>query len=66
MAEVDRLLGAYRRGPGDQLVGEWPIRGLDTPALQQLFGEVGEMYDSFPVLREHIATIERATGQSST
>jgi hypothetical protein len=43
-------------------VNEWPIRGLDLRDLQQLFGEVDQMYDCYPVRRAHVTTLERSTG----
>jgi hypothetical protein len=56
------MLRALQRDPGDALVGEWPIRGLGLPELQELFGETNEMYDSYPVRQAQVAALERATG----
>jgi hypothetical protein len=61
-SEVNRLLRAYRRDPHDELVGEWPIRGLTRQGLNELFGAADEMYDCYPVREEQAPALERATG----
>ena len=63
VADVVRVLRAFDR-KGDALVGEWPIEGLALPDLQRLFGQTDEMLDSYPVKPEHVAALEKATGQS--
>jgi hypothetical protein len=55
------VLRAYDRA-SDEPVGEWPIHAIELPELQRLFGETGQMYDSYPVASEHASALERATG----
>jgi hypothetical protein len=57
------MLRAFRRDPYEDLVGEWPIRGLGLSQLQELFDETDEMYGaSYPVRQDHVLALERATG----
>ena len=63
MAQVVRVLRAFR-WDNDELAGEWPIRGLELPDLRELFDASDEMYASYPVRREHVPTLERATGHA--
>jgi hypothetical protein len=48
------MLRAFEQDPGDALVGEWPIPGLDLPHLRELFcADPGDdMYESFPVRQQ--------------
>ena len=54
------MLRAYKRDPDDDLVGEWPISGLALRDMQALFGEEGEMLDSYPVREEQVQALENA------
>ena len=62
MAEVNWILRAFRRDPYEDLVGEWPIRGLGLSDFQELFDETSEVFESYPVSQEQVLTLEPATG----
>jgi hypothetical protein len=66
MADVVRTLTAFRRGPDDSLVHEWPLGGLELPELQEMFAVRSDdpMYECFPVGPDHVSRLERATGQT--
>jgi hypothetical protein len=57
-----RLLVAFRRDPGEQLVGKWELRGISLPELRALFGAdaTDPMYDSWPVGSEHVTRLTLA------
>jgi hypothetical protein len=58
---VKRVVTAYERDPGDALVDEWPITGLELSDLQKIFGRPPDdpMYECYPVRPEHLAALER-------
>jgi hypothetical protein len=53
---ITRVLVAYERDPGEDLVGEWMLKGIDAAELRRLFGARDDdpMYDCWPVAREHV------------
>jgi hypothetical protein len=60
--KVERTLSFFEK-QGDAFIGEYPLIGIDLPALQKLFGvDLGDpMYDVWPVgpneaavLRHHV------------
>jgi hypothetical protein len=62
VANVVWMLMAFRRDD-EELAGQWPIRELELSDFQAMFGESGEMYDSYPVAPELAAALGSATGQ---
>jgi hypothetical protein len=59
---ITRVLVAFEREPGEELVAEWPLAGLEAPELRELFGAAGDdpMYDCWPVADEHVRRLGRA------
>jgi hypothetical protein len=45
------VLIAFERDPGDALVGEWPLEGIDLTELREMFELPADepLYDSYPV-----------------
>jgi len=64
MARVERILSAFPRD-ADELVGEWPLEGIELGELQTMFNRPAEdpMYDEFEVEPQHLARLERAVGK---
>jgi hypothetical protein len=59
---ITRVMTAYERDPGDALVAEWPLSGIELPELRRLFGaaEDDPMFACWPVRPEHVERLSRA------
>jgi hypothetical protein len=59
---ISRVLVAYEREPGEDLVGESMLKGIDAVELRRLFGAPDDdpMYACWPVGPEHVERLARA------
>lgn len=62
--EVERVLEWYEKDPGDALVGEEPLKGIELVELKALFSpdedEDPDMYLSYEVEAADVARLQQA------
>ena len=58
---VARYLVAYERDPGEELVGEWPLKAISLEELRELFAiaATDPMYDVYAVTEDHVNRLQR-------
>ena len=61
--QVERVLEWYEKDPGEALMGEEPLCGLDLSELRELFSPSNDdpaMYDVYEVEPREVAGLQRA------
>jgi hypothetical protein len=59
---ITRVLVAYQPEPGEGLVAQWPLVGIELPELRDLFGVADDnpMYDCWAVDARHVERLSHA------